>query len=71
MCNYNTKTVALDFKGETVERVIKADLDRVYITDRAGDISVYYDANTLVDDKHLFVIGRKDATVKMARECGW
>ena len=64
---YKTKKVALQYKDETVERVVAHDLDRVYITDRQGDISVYYDSDIIVDNKHLFVLGKTDDTVKVAK----
>lgn len=64
---YKTKKVALQYKDETVERVVAHNLDRVYITDRQGDTSVYYDSDIIVDNKHLFVLGNTDDTVKVAK----
>ena len=67
--HYPTKTVALDFRGETVERVVKADLDRVYVGHK-GDTYVYYDAHTLVDDKHLFIRGADDNVIAEMKKYG-
>ena len=64
---YPTKKVALQYKDETVERVVAADLDRVYLTDRSGSINVYYETDVMVDNKHLFVLGKTDDTVKRAK----
>ena len=64
---YPTKKVALQHKHETVERVVAADLDKVYLTDRYGNIHVYYESDVIVDNKHLFVLGKPDRTVKEAR----
>ena len=57
---YEVKTVILDYRGELVERVVKADLDRVYLTDRSGDLTVYYDAKKKKQGKHLFIKGASD-----------
>ena len=65
---YPTKKVALQYKDETVERVVAADLDRVYLTDSTGSINVYYETDVMVDDKHLFVLGKTDDTVKRAKK---
>ena len=65
---YPTKKVALQYKDETVERVVAADLDRVYLTDRSGSINVYYETDVMVDNKHLFVLGKTDDTVNRAKK---
>ena len=64
---YGTKKVALQHKDETVERVVAADLDRVYLTDSTGRINVYYESDIMVNDKHLFVLGKTDDTVRKAK----
>ena len=65
---YPTKKVVLEFKGETVERVVSADLDRVYLTDRNGHIHVYKDANMQVDGKCLFKPRRSDEFIRNMRD---
>lgn len=58
--SYKTKTIILQHNRETVERSIKYDLDKAYLTDKSGEIKVYRDANTIIDDKHLFVLSQED-----------
>lgn len=65
---YPTKKVVLDYKGQTVERVVAADLDKVYVTSKDGIVSVYYDANMKIDGKCLFKQGRSDTFIKNMRD---
>ena len=63
---YPTKTIALSHRGQIISRVVAHDLDRVYLTDSIGQINVYYESDIIVDNKHLFVIGKKDEVVAKA-----
>lgn len=65
---YPTKTVILDFKGQTVEKIVAADLRKVYVTDKEGKITVYYDANKIINGKHLYSKGKKDFIVREAKK---
>ena len=66
--NYKTKVIVLQHKDQTVERTIKHDLDKAYLTDKSGEITVYRDAHAIVDDKHLFIAGKSDMIVTKAYE---
>lgn len=60
---YKTKTIVLQHGRDTVERAIMHDLDKAYLTDKSGEIKVYRDAKTIVDDKHLFILSKSDNVV--------
>lgn len=66
--NYKTKTIVFQHNNETMERVIKHDLDKAYLTDRSGDIKVYRNANIIIDGKHLFVLSHSDYVVAKANK---
>lgn len=64
---YPTKTVTLEHNGDVLERVIKADLDRVYVGDKSGEIAVYYETKQSVGHRILFKPGKADEVVRKAR----
>lgn len=68
--HYPVKTVTLEHKGEILERVVNADLDKVYVTDNTGNISVYYETLQSVGRTVLFKLGDSDEVVKKARMYG-
>ena len=59
---YPTKTVLVHVRGEAVDRVVAADLDRVYVGGD-GNTLVYYDAKKKVNGMHLFKQGPADEVV--------
>lgn len=67
MSKYPIKTVTLEHKGEILERVIDAKLDKVYLTDNTGEISVYYETDQSVGRTVLFKRGKLDHIAKEAK----
>lgn len=63
---YKTKEIKLIHNNKEVNKIVKHDLDNVYLTDISGNITVYYDSNKIIDGKHVFIAGEHDDIAKKA-----
>ena len=59
---YPTMCVTLQVKGETVERVVKEGLDRLYVGGD-GTTVVYYDTKKTIKNKRVFAPGPNDKVI--------